>query len=1101
MSVERTLEDLAERWADADAGERSNAQLYITELCEALDVPGPQPKGSGYEFEFPVKVVEPDGTETTKPADLFRQDHFLLEAKDIEAGKSDESLLRRAYGQARGYVTHLPGDPPPYLLVLDVGRELLIWDRWNGTYGGFTAAERVDLETLHERKEDIELLQDIWTRPGRRNPRAKANAVTKEIAEHLAELASSLEDRGHDHEEVARFLIRCVFTMFAEDVGLLEGDPFLTAVRDIGMEDPEDFAPAIERLWAAMDEGKEFGLHELLRFNGHFFQDRTALPLEQEDLVVLLEAAEADWQWVEPSIFGTLFTRAIDPEERHRLGAEFTPREYVERLVRPTIEEPVRERWKAVEASVFQLRERGRKKDIKEAEKQLYDFHAWLRSLDILDPACGSGNFLYVSLAALKRIEGEALQTLEDLTGEPEMVLEEVDPSQFHGIEVEPWAREIAELTLWIGYHQFWQEHHGHVRPPEPVLRDTGTLECRDAVLAWDDRVKRPEKARPDSTPRVEHPVTGELVPDSDATVAYWEHTNPRQAEWPDVDFIIGNPPYMGDRRMREKFGDGYVEALREVYDDVPDGADYVMHWWYRAAEAVRAEDVIRAGLITTNTITQTRNRSVVEEELEQGVRLVWAVPDHPWVDESGSADVRVAMTVLAENGAQSTLITVSDEGAVVNELQVDEVNADLTGRVADVARASGQPLKANEGLSSAGFILIGKGFQLEKEEAEELIDADPGVREIVRPYRNGRDITQHSRDRWVIDFGMRDEEEAQDYPELYDIVRTRVKPQRDTNKKKAYRERWWRFGEPQPSLRKMVDGLDRYIATPETAKHRLFTFLPTRIAPDFTLRVIGSDDPFHLGVLSSRVHVIWSLAAGGRLGVGNDPRYNNTRCFDPFPFPAPDDTLRTQIGDLASQIDDHRWKVRRAHDKVTFTGIYNVVEKLRRGEELTDTDREVHDLAACSTILDWHQKLDELVARSYGWAWPLGDDEVLARLVELHDERLREEEAGTIRWLRPKYQEPRFTPEEPEAPELALEAKEAEEELPAWPKENAVGQITAIKAALARAPGTAEEICDRFEGAEQRLVEHHLETLLLLGEASQTEDGRIHPVEEPAVL
>lgn len=1101
MSVRQKLEELVNHWADVEASERANAQLYLTELCDALDVPGPQPRGSGYEFEFPVKVVEDDGRETTKPADLFRQDHFLLEAKDIEAGKSNEALLRRAYGQARGYVTHTPGDPPPYLLVLDVARKLLIWDRWNGTYGGFTAAQRIDLTRLHERPEDVELLRDIWTDPKKRDPRAHANVVTKEIAEHLAELAASLEERGYDHEEVAKFLIRCVFTMFAEDVGLLDEEPFLRAVRDVGLDDPDEFPDAVERLWTAMDEGMEFGLRKLLRFNGHFFQERSALPLTADDLVVLKEAAEADWRYVEPSIFGTLFTRALDPEERHRLGAEFTPRSFVERLVRPTIEEPVRNRWRAVEASVFQLREKGRKKDLKEAEKQLREFHGWLRSLDILDPACGSGNFLYVSLASLKRIEGEVLQTLEDLTGEPDLILEEVDPSQFHGIEIEPWAREIAELTLWIGYHQFWQEHHGHLRPPEPVLRDTGTLECHDAVLAWDERVERPGKARPDSTPRVKHPVTGKLVPDPQASVAYWEHTNPRPTEWPEADFIIGNPPYMGDRRMRLEFGDGYVEALRSAYDRVPDGADYVMHWWHRAAEAVHRGTAIRAGVITTNTIAQKRNRAVVEEALDDGVDLVWAIADHPWVDEGSAADVRVAMTVLAPDAPKATLVTVNDEGIVTSEVRVDSLNPDLTGRIANVARASGQPLKANEGLSSAGFILIGKGFQLENEEAEELLEAHDRASEVVRPYRNGRDITQRSRDRWVIDFGMRDEQAAQEYPELYDIVRSRVKPQRDSNKKKAYRERWWRFGEPQPRLREMVERLDCYIATPETAKHRIFTFLPTRIAPDFTLRVIGSDDPYHLGVVSSRIHVIWSLAAGGRLGVGNDPRYNNTQCFNPFPFPSPETPTREAIADLAEQLDEHRWRVRRAYDSVTFTGIYNVVEKLRQGVELTETERKIHDRAACGTILGWHDELDELVAAAYGWAWPMSDDDLLASLVALHDERLEEEEAGTIRWIRPSFQQPRYAPEEPEAPELELE-EEPEEDLPfEWPEEDAVGQIAAVKQILARTPGTAADISARFQGGQQILVERHLETLVLLGEARRSDDGRYHEVEEPAIV
>jgi hypothetical protein len=1099
MTVEAELQALAERWADADAGEHANFQLYLTELCDALNVTHPQPRGTGYEFEFPVKVVEADGTETTKSADLFRQGHFLLEAKDILAGKSDESLLRKAYGQARGYVTHLPGDPPPYLLVLDVAQELLVWDRWNGTYGGFAAAERVDLRRLHERPDDIEFVRTLWEEPERLDPRAKASAVTKEIAEHLAELAAALEERGHDHEQVARFLIRCVFTMFAEDVGLLEGDPFLEAVRDIGLEDPGAFTGAVERLWEAMDEGKEFGLRTLLRFNGHFFEDRSALPLEADDLAVLLEAARADWQYVEPSIFGTLFTRALDPEERHRLGAEFTPRSFVERLVRPTIEEPVRERWRAVEASVFQLRETGKKTDRKKAEKQLREFHRWLRSLKVLDPACGSGNFLYVSLAALKRIEGEVLRTLEDLTGEPDILLEEVNPAQFHGLEIEPWAREIAELTLWIGFHQYWQEHHGHTRPPEPVLKDTGTLECRDAVLAWDERVERPEKARPDSTPRVKHPVTGKLVPDPDATVAYWEHTHPRPAEWPEADFIIGNPPYMGRARQREEFGDGYVEALRETYEEIPETADYVMYWWYRAARAVLEGDTIRAGLITTNSITQAQQRSIIEDAAKEGVRVVWAVPDHPWVDETGSAQVRVAMTVLEREPRQATVVEVDDAGEIVQEFRTARLNSDLSA-YANVTRAADEELLANEGLSSNGFNVVGRGFVLEPGEAEELLEEKPERSDIIRPYRNGRDLTQTPRGVYIIDFGTRDESEAREWPTLFDIVRDRVKPERDSNNRKRYREYWWQFGETRPGLRAAVADLDRYIATPYVSKHRFFTFLDAAIAPDDALRVVASDDPFHLGVLSSRIHVAWALASGGRLGIGNDPRYNHTLCFQPFPFPDPEADLREEIGDVGAKLDEHRTEAAHQEEQVTVTGIYNVITKLRAGEELTDREREIHRQAACGVLRDVHDELDALVADAYGWEWPLTDRETLERLVALHDERRTEEARGEIRWLRPEYQHPKFAPEGAEAPELELVGEEEEAERPEWPEENAVRQIAALQEALEEAPGSAADLSDRFRGARQNLVERHLETLVLLGEARRSKDGRYHPVREPVV-
>lgn len=400
-----TLQTLADRWATAAPAERSNAQLYLTELAEALGVERPRPSGAGYEFEHPVRVVMRDGTETVKFADLYKEGCFLLEAKDEEESASTDILLRRAFGQAVEYAAFVRGGAPPYLLVLDVGRTMIVWDRWHGTYGGFQAGRRIDLRTLADRPDDIELLRDIWQRPEARDPKARSAAVTKEIATHLAELATALESRGHGHEDVARFLIRIVFTLFAEDVGLLHSRPF-EALLKLALESPEEFEEGAVELWRAMDEGGRFGVHRLLRYNGHFFRDAGALPLTPLDLHTLMEAARADWAEVEPAIFGTLFTRALDPEERHRLGAEFTPPPYVERLVRVTVEEPVRERWTLVQAEVIQLRERGRRQDLKAAVSRLRDFHGELRTIRVLDPACGSGNFLYMALSVAELSAG-----------------------------------------------------------------------------------------------------------------------------------------------------------------------------------------------------------------------------------------------------------------------------------------------------------------------------------------------------------------------------------------------------------------------------------------------------------------------------------------------------------------------------------------------------------------------------------------------------------------------------------------------------------------------------------------------------------------------
>lgn len=1096
MSAEVSLRALAERWAAAEPGERSNAQLYLTELCDALGVEKPRPRGSGYEFEHPVRIVRRDGSETVKPADLFKEGYFLLEAKDEAGpGESTDRLLRRAFGQAMEYASHAKGGPPPYLMVLDVGSTLLVWDRWHGTYGGFQAARRVELPTLHQRTEDIRFLQDVWERPQARDPRGRAEAVTKEIAAHLADLAAELETEGFEQERVSRFLIRCVFTFFAEDVDLLSDRPFEQLI-EMALAAPEEFVPGAQDLWRAMDQGTRFGFRKLLRYNGHFFQEAEALPVTRRGLAVLREAARADWSEVEPAIFGTLLTRALDKEERHRLGAEFTPPAYVERLVRVTIEEPVREEWTLVQGEVLQLRASGRPTDSRKAEARLRAFHERLRGIRVLDPACGSGNFLYIAMAVLKRIEFEVRREIEALTGHPELTLEEVGPAQFHGIEVKPWAREIAELTLWIGFHQWWRRTHGHAQPPEPVLQDTGTLECRDAVLAWDETREDPARARPDPTPRIPSPVTGELVPDPNATLPYAEHIGARQAPWPAADYIVGNPPYMGRGRQRDAFGDGYVDALRRVYDAVPDNADFVMYWWHRAAREVAAGRARRAGLITTNSIRQRHNRAVVEEAAQAGAFVVWAVPDHPWVDELGSAAVRVTMTVTAPDSGSATLVEV-DEGANVRRVRrIPRLNSDLTVH-ADVPQAAGEPLLANRGLSSQGFILVGDGFVLDAEEGARLSAADPDGADIVRPYLTGRDLTQRRREQYVIDFGLRDHAEVREHPVLYDVVRDRVKPLRDANNDRSTRESWWRFARNREEFRPALAGLDRYIATSETAKHRFFVFLDGPTTPSHTVVCIASDSAYHLGVLSSSIHGAWALAAGGRLGVGNDPRYQKRLCYDPFPFPDAPNHGRAVVEEIAERLHAHRAEALSRDAVVTMTAMYNVVAKLRAGAVLTPAERRVHEIAACGVLRDLHDELDAAVAACYGWPWSMDGTEILARLVTLHDERAEEERAGRVRWLRPDYQVPRFGGEEGGRQievlgEEAPGASPAAEAAVVWPG-SAAEQLAGVKESVTRGHGRAEEVARRFRGAKVEIVARHLETLLLLAEVHQDELGRYH--------
>jgi len=583
--------------------------------------------------------------------------------------------------------------------------------------------------------------------------------------------------------------------------------------------------------------------------------------------------------------------------------------------------------------------------------------------------------------------------------------------------------------VLWIGFLQWHIRAFGNTSVAEPVVLDYGNIEHRDAVLAYDDVVPMRDEAgtlvtRWDGVTFKVHPVTGEQVPDEAAQVPQWTYVNPRQAEWPAADFIVGNPPFIGGWRIRQAHGDGYVQALWSVYPEVPQKADFVMYWWDRAADVVRAGDARAMGLITTNSITQVFQRRVLKRHLDaSGVRLslVYAIADHPWVEITDGAAVRIAMTVARAGDLRGRLLRCDDgdelrlvagDAKIYADLQV---GADITSIVS---------LSANQRVSSPGVQLYGSGFILDRLEAERLRNFSPDRPSVVRSYVNGRDINQKSRDVFVIDFfGMSESEARSVHPMAFQHILDRVKPERDVNEREAIRRLWWRFGWERPALRHMVEGLSRYVVTVETSKHRIFLFLGPDVLPDNMLTVIASEEARILGVLSSCAHVEWTLATGGTLE--DRPRYNKSVCFDTFPFPS-DDTgltpaLTDRIRQLAEQLDAHRKARQAAHEAVTLTGMYNVLEKLRSGEALTERERVVHGQGLVSVLRTLHDDLDAAVLEAYGWgdlraaladyapaaaeARAAAVETLLERLVALNAKRAAEEAAGTVRWLRPEFQ------------------------------------------------------------------------------------------------
>lgn len=524
MSVsEVDIQAFIDRWQASGAAERANYQLFLAELCDLIAVDHPQPKKAQEPentYVFEKAVPSPHGT--TNFIDLYKRGCFVLEAKQGSDQADDQpafsaaalqqkkaakkgtavrgtagwdTAMEKARQQAQSYARNLPqveieNGRPPFVIVVDVGNSIHIFSEFTRTGGNYVPfpdpnSYRLTLDDLHDANVRT-LLHTIWTEPMALDPSRRSARVTREIADRLAQLARSLEGQ-YEPELVAQFLMRCLFTMFAEDVGLLPNRSFMQLLADI-RQDPASFKPMLEHLWTTMNTG---GFSVILRqrlpqFNGGLFADHTALPLDADQVQLLVEAAQADWRDVEPAIFGTLLERALNPIERHKLGAHYTPRAYVERLVQPTVIEPLRAEWESVQTAAALYADAG------QADKAIAEvkaFHHKLATLRVLDPACGSGNFLYVTLELMKRLEGEVLNTLREL-GEGQMQLEiesvMITPQQFLGIEVNPRAAAIAELVLWIGFLQWHLRTRGETKPPEPIIKNYHNIECRDAVLAWD---------------------------------------------------------------------------------------------------------------------------------------------------------------------------------------------------------------------------------------------------------------------------------------------------------------------------------------------------------------------------------------------------------------------------------------------------------------------------------------------------------------------------------------------------------------------------------------------------------------------------------------
>jgi type II restriction/modification system DNA methylase subunit YeeA len=929
-----SVPEFVSRWQRSTLTESAGSQSHFIDLCNVLGQPLPaevDQEGNSYTFEKGVsKTSGGDGF-----ADVWMRGFFAWEYK----GKYKD--LGAAYQQLLQYREDL--ENPPLLVVCDFNR-FEVHTNYTNTQKQVFAFELADLipnkPTADCELPPLEVLRAVFTDPGRLRPGQTTAEVTEGAAAQFSKLAESLRERGVPSERAAHFLMRLLFCLFSEDIGLLPEKLFSRLV-ETNLNRPADFTKRLRQLFTAMsNENGAFGEHDIAYFDGGLFSDDEAYDLTRDDLAALALAAQLDWSSIEPAIFGTLFERSLDPDKRSQLGAHYTSEADIRLIVEPVLMKPLRRRWSEVRKQAEEIVEKlksqqkaAHTKSRKALSDLLQGFANELSEVRVLDPACGSGNFLYVALKSILDLEKEVsvYAASNGLSG----LLPRTSPEQLYGIEINVYAHELASVVVWIGYLQ-WQHDNGYNFGSHPILRPLKNIKMMDAVLAYDEKGQ------------------------------------PIEPEWPGADVIIGNPPFLGGKKMRTELGDSYVDALFAVYEGrVAREADLVCYWFEKARKLIAEHKALRAGLLATQGIRGGANRKILEAVKKSG-EIFWAQSDRDWILDG--ATVHVSM-VGFDDGTQ--------KGRILDGRPVPSVNSNLTSEI-DLTKA--RTLDENADLSFMGDTKGGH-FDVDGDTARSMLSEpiNPNGRpnsDVIRPWINGSDIAGRPRGMWIIDFGVdMPESKADLYEAPFEYVKRNVKSARMSVKRDAYREKWWIHSEPRPAFRKRVSGLKRYIATPRVSKHRLFAWIGTNVLPDSALIAVARDDDYMLGILHSRVHELWARGMGTQLReVESGFRYTPNTTFETFPFPWPpgkEPTGDPRIGAIAAaarELVEKRDAWLNPPDasaaelkKRTLTNLYN--------ENPT-------------WLQNSHRQLDEAVFAAYGWPNNVTDQDLLGRLLALNAER-----------------------------------------------------------------------------------------------------------------
>ncbi|MFN8615682.1 MAG: type IIL restriction-modification enzyme MmeI [Dehalococcoidia bacterium] len=950
--------DFVAKWRKASL--QNEMQVYadhLDDLCRLANHPTRLEFDPGGErFAIQKSVTKLGGS--TGAADAWFRGHFAIEYK----GKGGN--LEEAYRQLLEYRDNL--ENPPLLIVSDLDR-IVIRTNYTGrttrkielSIDSFASGEKVGDTGLTA----VEVIRKCFHEPLALVPEETTAKLTEKVATQFQAVAVSLRDRwGHSDMAVARFLTKLVFCMFASDVDLLPRN-IISEVIDRNRNTSAAVASALSRLFVAMNVGGDFGSGPLRHFNGGLFADPVALEIDSDSLDAIRAADQENWADVEPSIFGTLFERIIDEKQRRALGKHYTSREDIELLIEPVIMWPLLREWGG-ESAIDGEPNGGLRRELEDSlsfnkhdAKRREDAHATLQAfidrlgaVRVLDPACGSGNFLYIALEKLRALEHEAIKF--GLAWDLPKLQRKVHPRQLFGIEKNEYAHQLASTVVWIGYLQS-KRRQGDYSVDDPVLEPLDNIQLRDAILD--------------------------------------EHAE-GEASWPEADFVVGNPPFLGGKRLRRELGGEYVDALFKVWDKrVRREADLCCYWFEKARAQIEAGNLKRAGLLATQAIRGGANRDVLKRIKESG-DIFFAVDDREWMLDG--AAVQVSM-VGFDDGSETRRVLLEHyetrEGSGkgqrrktrFHERRPEGINSDLTAQTDSTSAAR---LRENAGISFMGDTKVGP-FEIPEPFARELL-AKPNPHgkpnsDVVRPWANGLDITRRPRKMWIVDFPPGTSEvEAAKYEAPFAYIDRWVKKERAGNARRVYAERWWIHAEARPEMRRALAPKARGLVTPNLTKYRFFVWLTAEVLPDHQLIVFARDDDYFFGVLQSHAHEVWARATGTQLREAESGfRYTPTTCFETFPLPwapgkEPTDDLRyLAIADAARELNEFRetW----LNPPANADGSPALSEEELKKRTLTNLYNE-----RPAWLANAHEKLDRAVFAAYGWEYPLEDQEILSRLL-----------------------------------------------------------------------------------------------------------------------